>query len=71
MHAACIVDTCFSVLSSEALGEKADIHTGGMDLKFPHHDNEIAQAEVTIIRSTILKAHKEHSDKLYISHRTN
>ena len=23
-----------------------DIHTGGVDLKFPHHDNEIAQAEV-------------------------
>ena len=24
-----------------------DIHTGGVDLKFPHHDNEIAQAEVS------------------------
>lgn len=22
-----------------------DIHTGGVDLKFPHHDNELAQAE--------------------------
>ena len=31
---------------SDILGERADIHTGGVDLKFPHHDNEIAQAEV-------------------------
>ena len=33
-------------LFSDILGEQADIHTGGVDLKFPHHDNEIAQAEV-------------------------
>ena len=31
---------------SDVLGETADIHTGGVDLKFPHHDNEIAQVEV-------------------------
>ena len=31
---------------SDILGSKVDIHTGGVDLKFPHHDNEIAQAEV-------------------------
>lgn len=30
---------------SEILGSTADIHTGGVDLKFPHHDNEIAQVE--------------------------
>ena len=42
-----IVNTSSSIFHSEALGERADIHTGGMDLKFPHHDNEIAQAEVT------------------------
>ena len=35
-----------SVMACDILGEKADIHTGGVDLKFPHHDNEIAQAEV-------------------------
>ena len=28
-----------------------DIHTGGVDLKFPHHDNEIAQAEVSPIET--------------------
>ena len=31
---------------SDVLGQTADIHTGGYDLKFPHHDNEIAQVEV-------------------------
>ncbi len=27
------------------LGETIDIHAGGMDLAFPHHENEIAQSE--------------------------
>ena len=31
-----------SVMSSDALGEKLDMHSGGIDLKFPHHENEIA-----------------------------
>ena len=30
-----------------------DIHTGGVDLKFPHHDNEIAQAEVPLICTVV------------------
>lgn len=34
-----------SVMASSILGESLDIHTGGVDLKFPHHDNELAQAE--------------------------
>ncbi|XP_070558750.1 cysteine--tRNA ligase, cytoplasmic-like [Ptychodera flava] len=34
-----------SVMASCILGESLDIHTGGVDLKFPHHDNELAQAE--------------------------
>ncbi|XP_052798798.1 cysteine--tRNA ligase, cytoplasmic-like [Mya arenaria] len=34
-----------SVMASSILGETLDIHTGGVDLKFPHHDNELAQAE--------------------------
>jgi cysteinyl-tRNA synthetase len=33
-----------SAMSVELLGEHFDIHGGGMDLKFPHHENEIAQA---------------------------
>jgi len=33
-------------MACSILGSSMDIHTGGVDLKFPHHDNEIAQAEV-------------------------
>src|SRR3979490_571976 len=32
-------------MAMEALGETIDIHTGGIDLAFPHHENEIAQSE--------------------------
>jgi cysteinyl-tRNA synthetase len=34
-----------SAMSTHCLGESFDIHGGGMDLKFPHHENEIAQSE--------------------------
>jgi len=34
-----------SVMASAILGESMDIHSGGYDLKFPHHDNELAQSE--------------------------
>ena len=34
-----------SVMSNRYLGETLDIHAGGQDLKFPHHENEIAQSE--------------------------
>jgi cysteinyl-tRNA synthetase len=34
-----------SAMSTCCLGEHFDIHGGGMDLKFPHHENEIAQSE--------------------------
>ena len=34
-----------SAMSMDALGETFDIHGGGSDLKFPHHENEIAQSE--------------------------
>lgn len=34
-----------SVLSTKYLGKDFDIHTGGIDLKFPHHENEKAQSE--------------------------
>ena len=38
-HTECVV------LSGEVLGDTLDIHAGGNDLIFPHHENEIAQAE--------------------------
>lgn len=34
-----------SAMSMDLLGEEFDIHGGGMDLEFPHHENEIAQSE--------------------------
>ncbi len=34
-----------SAMSSELLGNHFDIHGGGQDLQFPHHENEIAQSE--------------------------
>jgi len=35
-----------SVMASAILGNNMDIHSGGIDLAFPHHDNEMAQSEV-------------------------
>lgn len=34
-----------SAMACQLLGETIDIHGGGMDLQFPHHENEIAQSE--------------------------
>jgi cysteinyl-tRNA synthetase len=34
-----------SAMAMKYLGETLDIHTGGIDLAFPHHENEIAQSE--------------------------
>ena len=34
-----------SAMSLKHLGERFDVHTGGIDLKFPHHEDEIAQSE--------------------------
>ncbi len=34
-----------SAMACQLLGETVDIHGGGMDLQFPHHENEIAQSE--------------------------
>lgn len=40
-HTECVV------MINKNLGEIIDIHGGGMDLKFPHHENEVAQQECT------------------------
>jgi cysteinyl-tRNA synthetase len=34
-----------SAMAGDVLGDNLDIHAGGEDLRFPHHDNELAQAE--------------------------
>jgi len=47
-----------SVMSTKYLGETIDIHAGGQDLIFPHHENEIAQSE----------CHSDHSFSNYWMH---
>lgn len=42
-----------TVMSTKYLGETFDIHGGGMDLKFPHHECEIAQAEACFDHSPV------------------
>uniref|UniRef100_A0A7S3PD35 cysteine--tRNA ligase n=2 Tax=Aplanochytrium stocchinoi TaxID=215587 RepID=A0A7S3PD35_9STRA len=37
-----------SVVASDILGDNLDMHSGGSDLKFPHHDNELAQSEAAL-----------------------
>lgn len=40
-----------SAMASDVCGDTLDIHTGGVDLKFPHHDNELAQSEAHFDRA--------------------
>ena len=42
-----------TVMSTKYLGEQFDIHGGGMDLKFPHHECEIAQAQACNNKSPV------------------
>ena len=42
-----------TAMSTKYLGEQFDIHGGGMDLKFPHHECEIAQAEACNSKSPV------------------
>ncbi|KAH9598202.1 tRNA synthetases class I [Trypanosoma melophagium] len=48
-----------SVMASDILGKNMDVHSGGWDLKFPHHDNECAQSEA---------CHMEHQWVNYFLH---
>ncbi|MGB1011631.1 MAG: cysteine--tRNA ligase [Thiolinea sp.] len=42
-----------SAMSRDQLGDRFDIHGGGHDLQFPHHENEIAQSEACIGHQTV------------------
>lgn len=46
-----------SVMASAIFGDSMDIHSGGIDLAFPHHDNEMAQSEVR---------HRHHPSKPHV-----
>jgi cysteinyl-tRNA synthetase len=50
-----------SVMSMKYLGETFDIHAGGVDLIFPHHENEIAQSEAATGKQFVnYWLHSEH-----------
>ncbi len=50
-----------SVMSQSSLGDTFDIHVGGVDLIFPHHENEIAQSEAKTGKSFVKYfIHGEH-----------
>jgi cysteinyl-tRNA synthetase len=50
-----------SAMSLDLLGDEIDIHVGGIDLRFPHHENERAQTNsVTGLESVKLWVHGEH-----------
>jgi cysteinyl-tRNA synthetase len=42
-----------SAMSMKYLGDRFDLHTGGTDLRFPHHEDEIAQSEGAVGRQVI------------------
>jgi cysteinyl-tRNA synthetase len=54
-----------SAMSMEYLGETFDIHTGGIDNRFPHHENEIAQSEAATGKEFV--RYWLHSDFLNVS----
>ncbi len=51
-----------SAISMKHLGKQFDIHTGGIDLIFPHHSNEIAQSQAYSKKTPFVKywIHSEH-----------
>ena len=53
-----------SAMSRKHLGETIDLHTGGVDLLFPHHENEIAQSECCNGQS--FSHHWYHSEHLLV-----
>jgi cysteinyl-tRNA synthetase len=53
-----------SAMAMKYLGETLDIHTGGVDLAFPHHENEIAQSEAATGRPFV--RHWMHAEHLII-----
>jgi len=53
-----------SAMSKKHLGETIDLHTGGVDLLFPHHENEIAQSQCC--NGTTFARHWYHSEHLLV-----
>jgi len=53
-----------SAMSKKHLGETIDLHTGGVDLLFPHHENEIAQSQCC--NEKLFSHHWYHSEHLLV-----
>lgn len=53
-----------SAMSKKHLGDTIDLHTGGVDLLFPHHENEIAQSQCC--NGTQFSHHWYHSEHLLV-----
>jgi cysteinyl-tRNA synthetase len=53
-----------SAMSKRHLGDTIDLHTGGVDLLFPHHENEIAQSQCC--NGTAFAQHWYHSEHLLV-----
>ena len=53
-----------SAMSKALLGETIDLHSGGVDLLFPHHENEIAQSECCNVQ--LFSRHWYHSEHLLV-----
>ena len=53
-----------SALAHEFLGEEIDLHAGGVDLRFPHHENELAQSEASTGKT--FSRHWFHVDHLLV-----
>ena len=53
-----------SAMSKAILGDTIDLHTGGVDLLFPHHENEIAQSQCC--NGTTFSRHWYHSEHLLV-----
>ena len=53
-----------SAMASDKLGSQIDIHSGGIDLAFPHHDNELAQSEAYWLE----KGHDRHCQHQWVNY---
>ena len=56
-----------SAMAMKLLGESIDIHVGGVDNMFPHHENEIAQSEAYSCRHFV--KHWLHAEHLLVDHK--
>jgi len=56
-----------SVMAQKFLGETIDLHAGGVDLIFPHHENEIAQSEGSTGKP--FARHWAHAEHLLVDHK--